>query len=70
MCGKRAGQRKQAFKQRAGRKIWQKMCSHPPPKKKMLKFAVNTWARISFVQRAFSILLEKQNLCTHVKSHL
>lgn len=69
MCGKRAGQRKQAFKQRADGKTWQKMCSHPP-QKKMLNFAVNTWARISFVQRAFSFLLEKQNLCTHVKSHL
>lgn len=33
MCGKRAGQRKQAFKQRADGKTWQKMCSYPPPKK-------------------------------------
>lgn len=42
MCGKRAGQRKQAFKRHAGGKIWQKMCSYPPPPKKMLKFAVDT----------------------------
>lgn len=69
MCGKRARQRKQAFKQRASGKTWQKMCSHPP-QKKMLKFAVNTWGRMSFVQRAFSFLLEKQNLCTHVNSYL